>query len=110
MADPVVSTPPYTVKIDQSGGATTALAAAAPGMVHRLHALLGGLGTDGTYAIYSGSTALTGDIPVAAKVSGEHIPYRYDPNGCHKTARGEALNFVTSQAWDGSAIVSTRSE
>lgn len=96
-----------TVPIEQTEAATTEVVAASAGDRITLHGLVGSMSADGTLVVASDTTALTGVMPIAAKVTGAHIPLTANRNLCLKTATGEALNITTETgAFTGYAVIS----
>lgn len=83
-----------TVAVTQGAAGTFEVAPATTGQIHKLVSFVLALDADGTITLKSGTTALSGAIPVLAKVP-FGLRQSVDEPIAH-TAAGEALNITSA--------------
>ena len=84
----------------------TAIVAAVPGKKIRVLSMnLAGSAADGTATFYSGSTAITGLIPVDIDAV-QPMMGLSDPHGLMETAVGEAFQVLTDASMDLDGVIS----
>lgn len=91
--------------LNQGAAGTTVIAAAVPGMRHKVLSLVISLANDGTWRLVGGVTSLTGNV----KQDGQLQPVVIGPAtiAFAETGIGEALSIVTTQAAQGVIGVQT---
>ena len=95
------------VKVVTEAAVPLDILAAATGKYGRLHLLVGTSVDTGTVTVEdTDGTDLTGPMNMAVEGSGFVIPFTADPRGCLVAAVGKGVSLLTTQIFNGYAVVS----
>ncbi|MBE3038150.1 MAG: hypothetical protein IMZ62_04990 [Chloroflexi bacterium] len=96
-----------TVKVITEANVALALKAALASNYTRLHMLVGTMAAAGNMTLEDSSgTDIIGPVATAALDNGIPMAFQANPDGCPITAVGKGLSLLTTQVFNGFAIVS----